>query len=313
MFQGVNHVGIGVSNMEKSLKFYGDLLGFKQVVFDYTGHIPSLESITGKSDTQARVVMLKNQRTGCVGQGLVKLVQLLPPDKPEKCTVAETTLWGDVGIAEACFNVRPSAKVIFDELLEKGLKATLTPATGTFPPYNTVATYAYMRDPDNGLLEFIDWKEWRGYETEPRVEGLNHVGFGVSDMDTTVEFYRKLGFIELIFDYTGALSNMATMFPPEPPKMKVQMLGNYHGAWIEPIQLLPPYKPSPFKKAWGHLGAMEFAIGVTNLEKAYEELQLKGIKFLCPPQTIEVPSGHWKYAYLDEPDNLYVSLIEPRY
>lgn len=313
MFRGVDHVGIGVSNMEKSLKFYGDLLGFKEVMFDYTGPLPGLESLTGKPDTKARIVMLKNQNTGAVGQGLVKLVQLLPPSKPEACTIVDEALWGDVGIAEACFNVRPSAKTIFNEMLEKGIKAALTPSTGPFPPHQAVATYAYMRDPDNGLVEFINWKDWQGYETEPRVEGLNHVGFGVSSMDTTVEFYRKLGFIEPIFDYTGTLPSMATMFPPKPPKMKIRMTGNYYGAWIEPIELLPPYKPSPFKKAFGHLGAMEFAIGVTNLEKTYADLLKKGFKFHSPPQTVKVDSGEWKYVYIVEPDNLFVSLIEPRY
>jgi hypothetical protein len=58
---------------------------------------------------------------------------------------------------------------------------------------------------------------------------------------------------------------------------------------------------------------MEFAIEVTNIEKAFQDLQKKGIKFLCPPQTVETSSGAWKYAYVAEPDNLYVSLIEQRF
>jgi len=314
MFEGVNYVGIGVSDMDRSLKFYGELLGFTEVVFDYTGSLPGMDKVTGKSETKARVVMLKNQNTGPLGLGMIKLVHLLSPDKPEPCTVVDSTLWGDIGIAEVCFNARVSSEKVFAELLlEKGVKATLTPGSGCFPPYQTVAHYAYMRDPDNGLLEFIDWEMCKTLGTEPAVEGVNHVGFGVSNMENTLQFYRELGFRELIFDFSGGLPTMATMFPPKPPKMMISMVGNYHGAWLEPIQLLPPYKPTAFEKGWGHLGAMEFSVGVSNIEKAYEELQKKGIEFLSPPQTIEVSSGQWKYVYVAEPDNLYVSLTEPRY
>jgi catechol 2,3-dioxygenase-like lactoylglutathione lyase family enzyme len=314
MFRGVNHVGIGVSDMDRSLKFYGELLGFTEVMFDYTGSLPGMEKVTGKPETKARVVMLKNQNTGPVGLGMIKLVQLLPPDKPEPCTVVDTTIWGDIGVAEVCFNTCVGAARVFDKLMEKGVKAVLTPGPDyVFSPYGIVGHFAYMRDPDNGLLEFIDWEMGKSLGTEPRVEGVNHVGFGVSDMDRSLKFYRELGFTDLVFDHTGPVYSMATMFPPNPPNIRCPMIANYYGAWIEPVQLLPPYKPTAFKKSWGHLGSMEFAVGVSNIEKAYEELQKKGIKFLSPPQTVEVPSGQWKYAYVVEPDNLYVSLIEPRY
>lgn len=313
MFQGVNYVGIGVSDMDKAVKWYGDLLEFTEVMFDYTGSLPGMEKVTGKPETKARVVMLKNQNMGPLGLGMIKLVQLLPPDKPEPCTVVDSTLWGDVGIAEVCFNARVSSAQVFAKLLEKGVKATLTPASGPFPPYGTVGSFAYMRDPDNGLLEFVDLEMCKTLGTEPTVEGVNHVGFGVSNMDNSTKFYRELGFTELIIDLTGVMHDMATMFPTNPPKLRCRILANYHGAWIEPLQLLPPYKPTAFKKGWGHLGAMEFAVGVSNVEKAYEELQQKGIKFQSPPQTVEVSSGQWKYAYVVEPDNLYVSLVEARY
>jgi catechol 2,3-dioxygenase-like lactoylglutathione lyase family enzyme len=313
MFRGVNYVGIGVSDMDRSLKFYGELLGFTEVMFDYTGSLPGMERVTGKPETKARVVMLKNQNTGPLGLGMIKLVHLLPPDKPEPCTVALTALWGDIDIAEVCFNTCVGAGKIFEQLVDKGVKAALTPAPGFFLPYNLKNNYAYMRDPDNGLMEFIDWEMGKSVGTEPGVEGVNHVGFGVSDMDRSLKFYRELGFTELVFEFIGISYAMATMYTEKPPKIRCPMIANYYGAWIEPIQLLPPDKPTPFNKAWGHLGPMEFAVGVSNIEKAYEELQKKGIKFLSPPQTIEVSSGQWKYAYVVEPDNLYVSLIEPRY
>ncbi|HEY93943.1 MAG TPA: VOC family protein [Dehalococcoidia bacterium] len=312
MYKGVHHIGIGVSDMDRALHFYGNLLGFTQVMFDYRGIIPGMERITGKS-INARVVMLKNENTGSLGLGMLKLVQLLPPDKPDHCfiqvmtpgqpraRVKDALRWGDIAIAEACFNTRGGTGKVTEQLAEKGVKVETEAATYRFPPYDAETTFSYVRDPDNSLIELADWAMGKSLATEAKVEGLNHVGFGVSDVERSRKFYKELGFTDMVFDTTGGR------------RMSVIMMANYHGAWIEAIQFGTPDKPQPFDKGWGHLGPMEFAVEVTNLEKAYEELQEKNIKFLCPPQTVEVPSGSWKYAYVAEPDNLYVSLVEPRY
>ena len=149
-----------------------------------------------------------------------------------------------------------------------------------------------------------------GLETKPRIEGVNHVAFGVSNMENSLKFYQELGFTELIAPFKGVPDNMNVWFP-KPIEQRLVMMANYYGAAIELVQHFPPSKD--LRGGWGHLGTMEFAVEVSNIEKAYKELQEKGIKFLSPPETIEMPSGQWKYAYMVEPDNLYVSLIEPRY
>ncbi|GAI85571.1 unnamed protein product, partial [marine sediment metagenome] len=192
---------------------------------------------------------------------------------------------------------------------EMGCKALLPPVSGPFPPYNTIADYAYIADPDGGKIELNSFSMCPGLGTEPKIEGVTHVAFGVSNMENSLKFYRELGFTELFLDYTGYLDSMAIWFP-EPVKMRLVMLSNYYGASIELVEQFPPSED--LRGTWGHLGPMDFAIGVTNIEKAYEQLQQKGRKFLSPPQTVEVASGEWKYVYLVEPDDLYVSLIEQR-
>src|SRR4029079_18113772 len=51
-FRGVDHVGVGVADMDAALGFYGRV-GFDDVLFDYTGQVPG-------PDRRARVVMLAN-------------------------------------------------------------------------------------------------------------------------------------------------------------------------------------------------------------------------------------------------------------
>ncbi len=312
MFRGIHHVGVGVADMERSLKFYGDL-GFNQTLFDYTGVLPGMEAVTGKSK-KARVVMLKNQNIGPLGLGMIKLVHLLPPDKCETCVVHEggrtepapgEMRWGDLGVTELCFNTRVGGEVIFKKLQDRGLKVVTPPTPGNFGPYMVKNVFSYFRDPDDGLLEMIDWEMGKSLGTEALVEGVNHVAFGVLNMDSTLDFYRKLGFTDMVFD-----PRLNATPRPTPPRAVVTMMANYYGAWIEPIQL---NGSKPYNKGWAHAGPMEFAVEVTNIDKAYQDLQQEGVKFLCSPQTVEVSSGSWKYAYVVEPNKLFVSLIEQRY
>ena len=46
MFAGVDHVGIGVADMEAALEFFGERLAFSTVLFDYTGELPGLDDLT---------------------------------------------------------------------------------------------------------------------------------------------------------------------------------------------------------------------------------------------------------------------------
>jgi len=73
-FKGVDHVGVGVADMDAALGFYGRV-GFGDVLFDYTGDVPG-------PDRRARVVMLGNLGSTPIGPGRIKLVQVLDGDGP---------------------------------------------------------------------------------------------------------------------------------------------------------------------------------------------------------------------------------------
>jgi catechol 2,3-dioxygenase-like lactoylglutathione lyase family enzyme len=43
----VVHVGIGVSNLERSKMFYESVLGFDKLLYEFHGHIPGMDEIIG--------------------------------------------------------------------------------------------------------------------------------------------------------------------------------------------------------------------------------------------------------------------------
>lgn len=309
MFKGVDHIGVGVEDVAVAKRFYGDL-GFTSVVFEYRGELPGLERLTGRSRTEAEVVMLRTEQPGPLGLGLIKLVRLLDVDPPP---MPEGLAWGEIGVCEVCVHARGQDAVFRHLVGEKGYPPLMEPVVAPLPPYDTTAELSYVADPSGGKVELLEWSDLcKGWPNgQPRVEGVNHVAFGVADMERSREFYGRLGFTELLFDFDGYFEPMASWYPGEPPKQRIVMLTNPYGAGVEPVQHFPPSKDR--RGEWGHLGPMDFAVGVTNLDKAYRSLRMEGVEFVSEPQTVDVGTGEWRYAHVLDPDGIYVSLVEARY
>jgi len=112
----------------------------------------------------------------------------------------------------------------------------------------------------------------------------------VSDMDRSVEFYRdKLG-IPLKFqtpEWTEFATGATTLA--------------LHGGGV-PAQGPPSGDPS--KRA----GACSIGFNVENVDKTYEELQAKGIRFVMPPTQRE--GEGIKLAVAIDPDGLPVSFAQ---
>jgi len=310
MFQGIDHVGVGVGDMDAALDFYGRRLGFTEVLFDHSGPLPGLEELTHRPRRAARTVMLRSSHPTKLGSGCIKLVQVLDGDGPPPMPAAQQ--YGEVGICEVCVHTRHTEAVYRLLVDEKGCPPLMEPVSAVLDPHGVSCDVAYLADPSRGKVELIEWTG-RGAAPAgaPRLEGVNHVAFGVADMDATKEFYAGMGFVDLLFESHGFFDAMAPWYSGALPDQHMILVQHARGAGIEPVRLTP--QAADARGEWGHLGPMEFAVGVSNLDKAVERLRDSGVQFLCDPQSIDVGTGEWKYAYLQEPDGNYVSLVEARY
>jgi catechol 2,3-dioxygenase-like lactoylglutathione lyase family enzyme len=303
---GVDHVGVGVADVDAGIEFYGRV-GFSEVLFDYSGPVPGTEAFTADGPRAARVAMLANPEATPVGSGRIKLVQVLDGAGPPPVPGGQA--WGEVGVCEICLHVR-GVHEVHDALVAAGATPLMAPLTGAVMPYDVSLDIAYVADPWGGKLELIEWTGlWHSLPGPPRAEGVNHVAFGVADLEASRAFYRGLGFNELLFESTELFEPMAPWYREagrQVPDQHMFMLLAPQGAGVEPC-LLTPLGPD-CRGEWGHLGPMEFAVRVPNLERA-----CAGVEVLSGPHAVDVGSGEWCYAYIREPDGLYVSLVEPRY
>ncbi len=310
MFKGVDHVGVGVADMGAALDFFGRRLGFSEVLFDHTCDLPGLEDLTHRRRTRARVAMLGSRYATPLGPGRVKLVQIL--DDGGTPAAPAGLGWGEVGICEVCVHARDVPQVHKELVETHGCTELMEPVSASVTPFDVSVDLSYVESPGGGKIEIIEWTGlWKALPGEPRLEGVNHVAFGVEDMAATREFYARFGFSHLVFETNGYFEPMRPWFSGPLPRMHMILVLPGQGAGIEPVRLHPETLDG--RGTWGHVGPMEFGIGVSNIDRAFTELRSAGITFYSEPQTIDVGTGEWRYAYFRDPDGLAVSIVETRY
>jgi len=307
---GVDHIGVGVSDMARSLAFYGDL-GFTDVAADVSVTLNGMRAVAGRDRVEARVVMLRSANPTVLGPAAIKLVHTTdrpPPPMPAGMG------WGEPGICEVCIHAKDQAALYQRLVGELGHSGLMEPNEAPLPPHDTLCSLSYVADPDGTKIEMIEWHDLeQGWPQEPGPQGVNHVAFGVADLDVTRAFYAKLGFTGMLFESHVRFEPMDPWYAPrQPPVQRMALFTNPHGGGMEPVVHEPP---SPdMRGEWGHLGPFDFGIGVRSLELALEGLLEEGIALRSEPQTIDLGGGaSWSFAYFQDPDDLYVCLTETRY
>lgn len=305
---GLDHIGVGVSDMEASLEFYAEL-GFSDVAFDYTGPLPGLPSSLAGDETSARVVLLRSSNPTVLGRSAIKLVHFLDRAQPP---MPAGMAWGERGICEVCIHVNGQAD-FYEKLVARGHKPLMQPNDAILDPHETHCGLSYVADPDGAKIELIEWSGLEaGWPVAPGPQGVNHVAFGVSDIVRTQEFYRGLGFTGMLFESDGFFEPMHPWYHPRtPPRQRMMLLTHPLGGGLEPVQHFPP---SPDMRGdWGHLGTFEFALGARCLERAISHLASRGVPLVAEPALIDLGNGaSWRYAYFQDPDDLFVCVTEVR-
>jgi catechol 2,3-dioxygenase-like lactoylglutathione lyase family enzyme len=127
--RGIDHVGVVVADLERSLRFYRDLLGIRV-----------LREITGWSDQRVLIADLD------LGDG--RLLELI--ERPQ----ADPRPEGDTGMHVAI--VVDDIEAVWTRLTEAGVPARSRPVTlhDSGPRWNGVAV-AYVSDPDGVTVELV--------------------------------------------------------------------------------------------------------------------------------------------------------------
>lgn len=138
-----DHTGITVSNLEQSLRFWRDVLGFElSHRAHHTGDLSA--EVTGVPGAEISIAVLKGY-----GHKIELLEYLAPPDRKEHVDLKPC----DVGSVHVAFTV-DNLDAVLRAIASSGWKAAGKPQTLQSGP-NVGKRVVYVRDPDGTTIEFM--------------------------------------------------------------------------------------------------------------------------------------------------------------
>lgn len=149
---------IGVTDMEASMKFYSDVLGYDIIKSDTLGSFSASELVPGACRECRRVILAAPKRKGALaellGDSEIELVQALDYS-PRK--IYEGRYWGDPGFIQVCFDVT-GMRALGAFCAEKGHPFTVDSCPGgeVFDMGDASGHFTYIEDPDGTLIEFVE-------------------------------------------------------------------------------------------------------------------------------------------------------------
>ena len=139
-----DHTGITVSNLERSLTFWRDVLGFE---FSHTAHQKGelAQEITGIEGAELKLAVLK-----APGGHKIELLEYLAPADRKPANLRPC----DVGSVHVAFLVS-DLDTVLERIAASGWQAAGKPQMLTRGP-NAGKRVVYVRDPDFTTIEFME-------------------------------------------------------------------------------------------------------------------------------------------------------------
>lgn len=149
---------IGVTDMDASIRFYSEVLGYDQVVCDQVGRFSQYDILPDSDKKCRRVILKAPERKGAFarlfGDSTIELVQALERI-PRK--IYEGRYWGDPGFIQVCFDVT-GMDALGEFCAAKGHPFTVDscPDGQRFDMGDASGRFTYIEDPDGTLIEFVE-------------------------------------------------------------------------------------------------------------------------------------------------------------
>lgn len=146
MITGLHHTAICVSDIERSLAFYRDLLGLK-VLRQVELSDQRLDQVVGLPGARLKVAILQVGNS----QERLELMQYLSPQgRPLPAELRQC----DVGVTHVCFTVTDIERLSQD-LVDRGVRFN-SPVQTMDPTEVGTAKIVYLHDPDGITLELLE-------------------------------------------------------------------------------------------------------------------------------------------------------------
>ncbi|MEQ8861571.1 MAG: hypothetical protein RIC56_23245 [Pseudomonadales bacterium] len=178
--------------------------------------------------------------------------------------------------------------------------------------------FVFFRDPDGVLYKLMETAPPHGDpDADMHLIAMPYIGVNVSDFETSLAFYRSLGYTETRpLPETGTLEEARAYGLDVPLRIRGADIAIARGDRhvLRLVQWLAPFDPEPaYPPPINHIGINRIALIVPDLDRAVAILKARGMTFLsevapCCSGTGEDESG---IVHLLDPDGIFLELVGP--
>ena len=305
MYQGygVHHMAIGVRKLEPIRAFYRDVLDFTVIFSDFpTGEYPALAGIVRGPRVVFDAVLFAQPAGGIV----LELMQMIDPTPRP---VRKDTKYGDIGLAKISITV-PDVELFYREMKEK-VSFCFEPRSVDIPSFGPYG-FVYARDPEGNLMEFVSTPKM---PVQGRFGGIAFLGVAVTDLNRSVDFYRKYGgFDKTVIEPHDAFSGLFNEITHGPDtQIRSCLLANSQAeGMLEIFEVSRPHGRSlPYMMRWGDYGYHQICLNGKvgdDVFKIGAYMEAEGFEFICPPVLMH-DEREGAFFYMKDPDGIPVEFL----
>jgi len=306
---GLQHIGVAVSDMDVSLRFYRKFFGLDIPFFDSVQPAPLMDVYTRNTTITKRASMVMNLQGGCA-------IEVIRPTSFEPVKAKSPVQMGDLGIfitQVKCKDIVASHRFC-EASGARGLTSIQKDPLGreTF----------YIQDPDGNVWQYLQGDSWytnSGHHSG----GVIGCSTGVSNMERALKLYTTLlGFDEVVYDRTKSFSDWSDLPSGKQAYRRVLLTQrNQPGGgfakvtgktYIELVQAIDRKPNFIFEdRIWGDTGFAHIGFDVKGMKALGDDLAQAGYGFTCDSNNA-LSMGNTKVhcTYIHDDDRTLIEMIE---
>ena len=313
IINGIQQVGIGVSNVQEAWKWYRQNFGVDIRIFEDEAIAGLMLPYTGGKPQNRYAALAVN----LVGGGGFEIWQYtkrspLPPS-------FEINI-GDLGIYAIKIKSK-DVKATYEWLRKRDVK--------TLPLFTDPSGKEsfFLKDPYNNVFQIVEGRGW--FRRENKLTGAVYgVTIGVSNIENALNVYSDiLGYDEIIYDKTDVFEDFQGL-PGSKNKHRRVLL--QHSAertggfsrLLGPsvIELISVQDREPQKifsnRYWGDLGFIHLCFDISGMEVLKSECEAKGFPFTVDSfanhngNSFDMGEAAGHFSYIEDPDGTLIEFVE---
>jgi catechol 2,3-dioxygenase-like lactoylglutathione lyase family enzyme len=306
---GLQHIGVAVSDMDLSLRFYRKFFGLNIPFFDSVQPAPLMNVYTRNQTITKRASMIMNLQGGCA-------IEVIRPTSFEPVKARAGVKCGDLGIFITQVKCRDiSVSYSF-------CKRNQAPGLSEIAKDPLGRPTFYMEDPDQNIWQYVQGDTWY-------TNGKHHSGgvigctTGVSDMQMALKLYSNiLGFDEVVYDKTGVFEDWKKL-PAGSERYRRVLLtqsaqpgGGFAKVtgktYVELVQALDRKPDFIFRdRIWGDTGFAHIGFDVKGMKALGNDLNAAGYPFTCDSHdALNMGNTKVHCTYIHDDDRTLIEMIE---